>query len=309
MSVPTISKRITTTAANASVALPAMEMSAQMPDMMSGALSNLGESGLGAGAGTGGVGSLPPGGLTAFGFHKATEGTLAGTFFDLRQTSAGGAAPNLDWGGYNHEVDQFVLHGMNDSSFSKYFKSSDKVYSSQFYIPKINAEDGPAAFKVKNTDAWVIHYQGVIIPPVSGTYRFWGVGDDILTVQLDHRIVLNYGCITPNKTAVSQKFRVYDGLETYAWCKGLGEGKSFALYAGTKYPIDILLGHEGQGFTMAILLLEKDGEQYQKDSKGNPILPILRFTSRPFKKPTEQKQAPVFAPDTGYSVWKTEVAK
>ena len=88
---PAISKRIVSTAANASISLPVMEMnSSSGPDVMASVMSGMGGSGLGAGMGaSGGAGmaAMPLGGLTAFGFKgKGFSGGLTGTLYDLKQT-------------------------------------------------------------------------------------------------------------------------------------------------------------------------------------------------------------------------------
>lgn len=88
---PAISKRIASTAANASIALPAMDMSSSTgPDVMASVMSGLGSAGLGSGAGgagAGGMASMPLAGLTAFGFRGGGRSDgLVGRLYDLKQT-------------------------------------------------------------------------------------------------------------------------------------------------------------------------------------------------------------------------------
>jgi len=88
---PAVSKRIASTAANASIALPAMDMNSSTgPDVMASVMSGLGGAGLGGGAGgagAGGMASMPLAGLTAFGFKgKGMSGGLVGRLYDLKQT-------------------------------------------------------------------------------------------------------------------------------------------------------------------------------------------------------------------------------
>jgi hypothetical protein len=88
---PAVSKRIASTAANASIALPAMDMNSSTgPDVMASVMSGLGSAGLGGGAGgagAGGMASMPLAGLTAFGFKgKGMSGGLVGRLYDLKQT-------------------------------------------------------------------------------------------------------------------------------------------------------------------------------------------------------------------------------
>ncbi len=305
---PNVTKLITSTAANVKIALPPVDISSESPDVMSSVMSGIGGMGLGAGAGFGGAGGGggPSGGMTAFGFKNASAGTMAGTFYDLSQSSEG-RPKSMDATLYANEMDRFVRSGMNNFTLDDYFKSPDKIYASQYYIPKIDAADGPSAFNMKSTAYWAIHYEGVIIPKVSGTYRFWGVGDDILTIQMDHHLILNCGWYNPLNDGLSKEFRNFDGLAPYAWMHGLGAGEYFKVEAGHSYPIDILIGHQGTGFTMAILLIEKEGESYQHDSQGNPVFPIFKLAPIPFTKPAQE--GPVFAPDTHFSVWNAERPK
>ena len=89
---PAISKRITSTAVSASIALPAMEMNSSTgPDVMASVMSGLGSAGLGSGAGgAAGMASMPLAGLTAFGFKgNGACGGLVGHLYDLKQTPDG----------------------------------------------------------------------------------------------------------------------------------------------------------------------------------------------------------------------------
>jgi len=86
---PAVSKRIASTAANASIALPAMDMNTSTgPDVMASVMSGLGAAGLGSGAGgVGGMASMPLAGLTAFGFKGGGRNDgLVGRLYDLKQT-------------------------------------------------------------------------------------------------------------------------------------------------------------------------------------------------------------------------------
>ena len=52
-------------------------------------------------------------------------------------------------------------------------------------------------------------------------------------------------------------------------------------------------------------MIEKDGVQYEKDSKGAPILPVFKLAASEVAHPTTE--APVFAKSG--PVWKAEKAK
>ena len=124
---PAITKRITSSAANASIALPAMDMSSSTgPDVMASVMSGMGASGLGAGAAGGaGMASMPLSGLTAFGF-KGKGGGFKGTFYDLKQTSD--KRPT----GIKEDDDQSInVPGLNVSVAEKLVAELNLVYEWQ----------------------------------------------------------------------------------------------------------------------------------------------------------------------------------
>jgi len=85
---PAVTKRITSTAINTSVALPTMDLNtSHNTDIMAAVMSGLGGAGLGAGAAGGGIASMPMEGLTAFGFKgNVGGGGLVGCIYDFKQT-------------------------------------------------------------------------------------------------------------------------------------------------------------------------------------------------------------------------------
>ena len=317
MGAPNVTKLITSSAANVSIALPPVDMSSASPDVMSSVMNGIGGAGLGMGAGLGGAGGgggMPGGAFTSFGFQNASAGTLTGTLFDLKQNSAGQPLP-ADDASFGVTSEKYSREGFSDSALADYYKAPTKLYAAQWYVPFMQGTEAAKAFQLKNADNfWIIHYQGVVIPKVSGTYRFWGVADDLLMVQFDGNLVLNYGCFTPGNRTVPTEFRLYDGLTRDQWVPGrgpimhglmhgLGGGETFEVHAGHRYPIDIVFGN-AEGSTLCYLLIEKVGETYQQDSHGNPILPIFKLAPVPFTKP--DSEGTVFAPDTKFSVWSSE---
>ena len=110
-SAPEVSRRITSTASNTSVALPSMSMNASSgPDVMSSMMNGVGSGELGAGGG-GPIASMPLAGLTAFGF-KGTTSTpgLVGHLYDLTRTKEGAPTNIKDDGTLKnpHLLDSFT---------------------------------------------------------------------------------------------------------------------------------------------------------------------------------------------------------
>lgn len=321
MSAPAPTKRVTTTGL-AKIVLPEMpELPTTEPTKLTAVASpGMGTAtgaGLGGGAGKGGGGGIP------FFGAKASSG-LKGTFYDLKQDRSGkpndmkllpeeqgkeffwNAAPNQ---AYDAALTRFVRGGMSDSFLNRYFRAPDALYIKQIYIPDISADEAPKAFnladKVKGR-RWVVVYRGRVIPPQDGRYRFVGFADDTLIVRFNGRLVLDGGLVgaTGDNKAREKDFYQQEGMpgvfHTY-W------GDTVTVKAGTSYSIDIMIGERPGGSFAASLLLEKIGEQYEKDSKGAPKLPIFKLA--PSEMPRHGGAVPVVAEDTSWSVWKSQPPK
>jgi len=203
---PAVTKRITSTAVNASIALPAVEMNSSSPDIMSSVMSGMGAAGLGAGA-TGGAGmaAMHLTGLTAFGF-KGGSGALKGYLYDLKQTSGRmptGMSPNDD-AAHLKVVTDFVDAGWDDAVLDKFYKARDYMSAVQIYIPTMPATEAPKAYGVENEvkpGHWIIHYKGTVVAPRDGKFYFVGFADDLMMVRFDGVNVLATGTMghTPDE--------------------------------------------------------------------------------------------------------------
>jgi hypothetical protein len=282
MSAPAQPKRITTTGAS-KVALPDMPSMPKMDDFTPGQMAGVGGTGIGTmlGGAGGPSGGSSGAGMTFFGLRSGGNG-LKGTFYDLKQNKSlkpTGMTPQE----YAKEITSFLKGGWNSNHFSRFYKAPAALYATQIFIPDIDANKGPTAFGVAKEvqpRMWVVHYTGMVSPPESGTYHFVGQGDDVLLVKFDNRMVL--AACWNNRTfgIVETKWKP-QGIYTYGWppnCPsgGLVKGDPMEVHAGASYPIEVLIGEQPGGRGCAALLIEKEGEEYKKDPKGNPILPIFR---------------------------------
>jgi len=312
MSAPSIAKRITTTGLSkvALPEMPAMPKLAAPPVKMAGAGGvdvsfNPGGSATSSGGGAGGA-AVP-----FFGFREAKGGgALTGHLYDLKQLKNGTPSKLDEQNAYPGEIARFVNSGFNESNFEKYFVGPNPLYTAQIFIPKIKSEQGPLAFGLGGRvqpRMWVVVYRGNVIPPEGGTYRFVGVCDDILVVRFNGRIVLDCGSMTPSGHG-PQKFYAGDGIQLKSdmgWYKGSGRGEPFQVQGEQSYPIEIMIGEWPGGDFKAWLQIEKEGVEYEKDSKGTPILPIFKLA--PSDVPHPVGEAPLFAKNG--PVWKAEKAK
>lgn len=309
MSAPAMPKHIVSTGM-AKVTLPEMPA---MPAMNSIAaptkMAGMGGTGFGLGPSAGVIGSGGGGGggpVPFFGFRSQPGiGALVGNFYDLKQDRSRkptGMTPQK----YAQTITEFLKSGWHDSEFSRFFKSPQPVYTPQIFIPNLPADQGPAAFqleKIVQPGMWIVHYKGRVSPPESGTYHFVGAGDDVLLVKFDNKLVLarcwdnpSFGVIETNWKPVAD----YDyGFSLIP--KGFAKGDAIQVQAGEFYPMEVLIGEQPGGSTFASLLIEKEGVDYKKDAKGNPILPVFRLTN------TKLPDKGEFPPHTDDGpIWKAE---
>lgn len=304
MSAPPQLKRITTTAPNPKVALPQMPTlpttnTSLAPTAMSGMRGAGVSLSMGTVAGSGGGRS---GGLNLFGFQDRRGPGLEGTFYDLKQTitrQPTNMTPDL----YGKIVVDFVNGGFNAGLLTRFFKSERKVYAPWIWIPRSYAELGPAAFELQNIvqpRMWCVHYRGRVTAPASFTFHFVGAGDDVLFVRFGGKLVLDRGWYVHTNWK-SQADYAYDFSPIP---HGFAKGDAIKVEAGGTYPIEILIGEQPGGETFATLLQEVEGTAYDKDAKGNPILPVFRMSADLPAASTAERPYPPHRDDG--PVWRAE---
>ena len=267
---PAVSKRIATTAANAAIALPAMDMNASTaPDVMASVMSGLGSVGLGSGAGGApGMASMPLAGLTAFGFKGGGGGGLKGHFYDLKQTSdrkptdikvdglstPSGYTPGTQ--AHLNVMDEFFKSNWNEKILQRFYQARDTMVTYQIFIPTMSASKAPEAFDVEKEVKpahWIVHYKGLVNAPKDGSFRFLGVADDTLAVRFDGQNVL---LASLQKLDSSTQF-TDKNMPSKSDMGGLNAGKWFQVERGKSYPIEVLISEVPGGAFQACLLIEE----------------------------------------------------
>lgn len=184
--------RVAAVGATSDLILPEPDEASQM--------SNMGSPGSGGLAGGLGGGMAPgmgngSGNKNPFGMLEPTAGGLAGTFYDLKQTKD--LKPTgIDDDGVREELKVIASKGFKPCDFAKYFKAPRALYQTKFMIPLLPADRAPAAFEVDGyvqPRRWFVVYQGAVLAPRTGKFRFVGAGDDTLMVRFNNRLVFDYG--------------------------------------------------------------------------------------------------------------------
>jgi len=255
---------------------------ASMPDIQLPEMSGMGE---GLTGGLGGFDMMPDfKEVGLFGGVQSIGNDFVGTFYDLKRDRRGRNRV-MDPGKYIQEMTKFVQSGWDPSTLSRYYRSPKKLYATTFAVPPVQSTLAPLAFGESETTGYcfAVHYKGELVYKDDITFRFWGLGDDVLVVRVDGKIVLNapyprYG--EPTDTQVianpwqtsSSKSRTY-----WLGCQLSVVGDWITLKAGEPLDMEVLIGEVPGGLFQAMLTVEVKGEEYEKSpDRGGPILPIFK---------------------------------
>jgi hypothetical protein len=238
---------------------------------------------------------------SAFGSSEVSSASMVGILYDLKQDQAR-KPMKMDIPAYGRLVDEFISKGWDEGVLNRYFRAARPLYTTQIFIPLIQASAAPKAFEVENIVKpmfWLVHYKGQVSAPTSGAWRFWGYGEEVCSVAINGKNVLlsNWKEITtpsvgwkspeaPGQPAANGHLKAGDWIE---------------LKAGQAVDIDVLIGERGGGVFCAFLLIEKRGETYEK-IKGQPVLPVFQLAPYDTPQPESVKQGPVIA--TKGPIWK-----
>jgi len=214
------------------------------------------------------------------------QAALIGILYDLKQTQQRQPTQETERT-YRGVISTFLQSEWDEDILNRYFRVTRPVYTTQIFIPSMNADQAPLAFGVSDVVAprlWVVHYKGQVAPAVGGIYRFSGEADDIIAVRINGRTVLVAGrpdCLPPKS--------VWNSSEPESHGRRLGDWIS--LKAGEVVDFDVIIGERPGGQFLALLYIEKQGAT----ESGHP--PIFKLAPTP--APTRGN----FGPDTSWSVW------
>ncbi len=240
-----------------------------------------------------------------FGMPKIEVPALAGTFYDLKQTRSR-RPTDMTPDQYGETVLRFLRDGWRESILDDFFHSSKPLHAAQIMIPNMPADAGPKAFGLENRvqpSRWLVHYKARVSPPRPGTFHFVGGGDDVLCVRFNGRLVLERNWSTHSGW---KSERNYDfGFSSIP--NGFAKGDAIRVLEGEWYEVEILIGEQPGGLVFACLLMEEDGAEYERDARGNPILPVFRVAEVAMPELGKGQTLPPFQADG--PVWKAASLK
>ncbi|MEN8256161.1 MAG: hypothetical protein ABFR33_11910 [Verrucomicrobiota bacterium] len=252
----------------------------QLPEISGGGLGG----GLGQGIG-GGFDTLPDlSEPTLFGATQSIGNDFVGTFYDFKRDRRGRNTP-MSTQGYTASVAKFVRSGWKSSYLSsRYYHAPRKLYATTFMVPPVFSVVAPEVFGEPDTIpyAWAVHYKGQLVHKDDITFRFWGMGDDVLVVRVDGEVVLNACWPTASGyhgVPAIASFWQSSSADSHKYYMGNNVavvGDWITLEAGVPLDMEVLVGEVGGGYFTAMLAVEVEGVEYGKGPQGNPILPIFK---------------------------------
>ena len=240
----------------------------------------------------------------AFGVKTQSEAALMGILYDLKQTQDR-QPTNVDPGNYFAVLDEFLSAGWDETILNRYYRVSRPLYTTQIFIPEIDANQAPKAFGAENTvkpSRWVIHYKGQVSPPEDGTYRFVGSSDDFIAVAVNGKTELVAPLRGEGPSACPKTgWKSTDKPGLKAADGELRNGDWVTLKAGDPVDLDVIIGERPGGRFNAFLMVEKQGGHYEMEGE-HPILPIFQIAPYETKSDAPNRE-PKFA--TGFQPWKS----
>lgn len=253
-----------------------------MPDIQLPEMSGMGD-GLGGGVG-GGFDMMPDlGELTVFGGGQTIGNDFVGTLYDFKRLR-NGRTTGIDPAGFLYALAKFTKGGWKKTELAKYYQSPKKLYTTHFMIPTVSSDIAPTAFGEPDMMgyAWAVHYEGQIVHPTGGRFRFWAQADDVIIVRLDGRIVVD-GSVSDSGSMGSFRSILSGYVNTtaksmqyYMGDRQAAVGEWFTLEPGEPLDMEVVIGESPGGSFSSMLAIEEEGVEYPTSPQGGPLVPMFK---------------------------------
>jgi len=122
---------------------------------------------------------------------------------------------------------------------------------------------------------WMAWYSGKVKAPKPGKYRFWGYADNNLLVSINGKAVFEG---SRSDSHFRNELKVFRNNHPSFPClnsrSGFARGKWITI-GDEPVQIDLLFGERSENLTSGILLIEKEGDSYEKTYWGQPKWPLF----------------------------------
>ena len=133
---------------------------------------------------------------------------------------------------------------------------------------------------------WMAWYHGQVLPPRPGRYRFWGYADNHLLVAIDGKPVFEGSRRDSSFKELGIPRTDNPALPCLIARAGFACSDWIEL-SGDSVGLDLLFGDVGGNLTSGLLLVEREGENYEETFWGQPKWPLF-LTEAPSAEETAE---------------------
>ncbi len=259
-----------------------------MPDIQLPEMGGLGD-GLGDGVGQG-FGMMPDlGEISIFGGGQTIGNDFEGEVYSLLYGRDKGRVP-MGRDQFRNVLRKYVLSGWNNRILSDYYCLPKKMYSTHICVPPIPTALAPGIFGARGLEDYYIFvkYEGQLVYKEDIRFRFWGIGDAYIFVNVGGKEVL----LSTWSPLHSSFFNWWESSAGGDRSHILGNqnmrvGDWIDLKAGEPVDMKVLFGEWHGGNVSGMLLVEVDGVEYPSSRTGGPLLPIFKTAELTWDSLTE----------------------
>jgi hypothetical protein len=263
---------------------------AKMPEIQIPDLVGTGE-GLLGGLGSGGDFMDMPdmSKVSSFGREYSTGNDFKGTLYQLSHNRSGGSA-SMGEDEFRVLLRKYVMQGWDDSIFARYYRFPRQLYATHFVIPPIPSPLAPDQFGAPDMECYYMFavYKGKLVFHEDIKFRFWGIGDAFLFVNVDGKEVLVSGWADHRNEYFNWWQSSAPDDNTVMLCNmPMSVGDWIELKANEPVDMNVLFGEWKGGVMAAILLVEVEGVDYPKSHWNAPLLPAFKTDELAWDEITE----------------------
>jgi hypothetical protein len=228
------------------------------------------------------------GDATVFGADKSIGNDFEGEVYSLLHDRRGGTM-SMDGDQFREILRKYVLSGWKSSALSRFYRTPDKRYATNIMVPPIPTALAPGVFGVPELEDYYlfIKYEGKLVHKTDIKFRFWGIGDAYIFVNVDGKEVL--------LSAWNAHYSYFDWWSSSAsgdrthilGNQRMVGGDWIELKAGEPLDMKVLFGEWQGGQVSGMLLVEVEGVEYPRNSRGAPLYPVFKTEELTWSSITE----------------------
>ncbi len=220
-----------------------------------------------------------------FGETISTGNDLKGQFYNMNRGRDGQPIP-MTSDQMEALLHSYFASGWRQSKLSRYYRSPNTIYATTICVPTVMSQLAPEAFGEQDSEGWcwAVLYEGELVYPEDITFRFWGVGDKLMAVNVDGETVLICAYNSSRRIEFADIWQSKDPNDNVYY---FGEHRArpsdwITLKAGEPKSIKVLMSDIEGGLVYHMLSVEVQGEEYPRTrAGGGPTFPVFRTAEIP----------------------------